>query len=340
MGKNLILSLFIICVHGFYPDTASAHEGVTPFEVLTNMRREGAGPYASPAYKDSLIHGWLGISAENATSDKENIGVLVTGVRADSPAERGGLEPGDIIIELNGFSVHSVDDLELLMSKINQPGEYSFTLIREGEEESEDVYLEASLKEMDPQMYKLIMEKRGRFEPGMLQEDIMGKMFGSEDQQGALGGVPQPFTPGRMMQQMLENSPMGRRKNGQGTPTLPTAENKLTAYLKKQLAGYLKYSNQLRLSPSQLDKLQKLDTTHQKQLIAQRAKAKVAELELEEALNQDNIDLEATTRLTNRLTKLRQENMQQELELLKQLQQILTNEQKTKYQRLIKQPSP
>jgi hypothetical protein len=198
---------------------------------------------------------------------------------------------------------------------------------------------------MDSEMYKLIMEKRGRFEPGMLQENIMQEMFGSAGQAKTPGAAPQPFTPGQMMQRMLERSPMGRLADEPHSPglqqqTAPTLSleqtqgNKLTIYLNNQLSGYLKYTGQLKLSPDQWDKLNKLDSAHRKHLIAQEAKINVVELELEKSLSEDRIDLEAATQLTDKLSKLRHENLRKQLEFLKQSQQILTNEQRAKYQQL------
>ena len=43
-------------------------------------------------------------------------GVLITTVESGSPAERAGLQPGDIIIAFDGQPVHSIDDLHRLLT--------------------------------------------------------------------------------------------------------------------------------------------------------------------------------------------------------------------------------
>jgi S1-C subfamily serine protease len=43
-------------------------------------------------------------------------GVLVTGVEPDSPAERAGLKPGDIIVRFADRAVSGVDDLHRLLA--------------------------------------------------------------------------------------------------------------------------------------------------------------------------------------------------------------------------------
>lgn len=40
-------------------------------------------------------------------------GVQITWVRPTSPAASAGLEPGDIILKVNGFRVHSIEDVQL-----------------------------------------------------------------------------------------------------------------------------------------------------------------------------------------------------------------------------------
>ncbi len=49
---------------------------------------------------------WMGVSGENA-----EVGARLTDVTADSPAEEAGLQPDDIIISMDGVSIHSWDDL-------------------------------------------------------------------------------------------------------------------------------------------------------------------------------------------------------------------------------------
>lgn len=76
------------------------------------------------AIKDQLIskgkitRGWLGVVIQDVTEDlaksfglKEREGVLVSEVTKGSPAEKAGLQQGDIILELNGIKINDAGEL-------------------------------------------------------------------------------------------------------------------------------------------------------------------------------------------------------------------------------------
>ena len=85
-----------------------------------------------------VIRGWLGVYIEDISPSlakkfgvKE--GVLITKVMPGSPAEKGGLKSGDIIVEFNGQPVKNVADLQLKVIN-TRPGErVEITVIRDGE---------------------------------------------------------------------------------------------------------------------------------------------------------------------------------------------------------------
>ncbi len=66
-----------------------------------------------------VVRGWLGVGIQEITDElaaqfgvKPEDGVLVGNVMKDSPAERGGLKPGDIIQEFNGTKIGDVHQLQ------------------------------------------------------------------------------------------------------------------------------------------------------------------------------------------------------------------------------------
>ena len=66
-----------------------------------------------------VIRAWLGVGIQELTEElaaqfgvKSEDGVLVGNVMKDSPAERGGLKPGDIIEEFNGTKISGVHQLQ------------------------------------------------------------------------------------------------------------------------------------------------------------------------------------------------------------------------------------
>jgi len=84
-----------------------------------------------------VIRGWLGVYIEDVSPDvasKFGIkhGVMVTKVMKGSPADKGGLKSGDIIISYNGQPVKGVSDLQLKVIN-TKPGErVKIEVIRNG----------------------------------------------------------------------------------------------------------------------------------------------------------------------------------------------------------------
>jgi serine protease Do len=88
-----------------------------------------------------VIRGWLGVSIQNMTPElaeqfhaPDKQGALVSAVVPDSPAQRAGLERGDIVRE---FADQQVTDREHLRNLVGEtpPGrKISLTILREGQE--------------------------------------------------------------------------------------------------------------------------------------------------------------------------------------------------------------
>lgn len=93
-------------------------------------------------------HAFLGIERSNLTPDvaqqfaiSPGEGVAVISVIPGSPAEAEGLEPGDVILELDGEPMRVVEDLWAAL-RIREPGDdVDITLVRAGEELEVEVEL-------------------------------------------------------------------------------------------------------------------------------------------------------------------------------------------------------
>jgi S1-C subfamily serine protease len=57
-------------------------------------------------------------------------GVLITGLEADSPARRGGLEEGDVVISFDGKPIFTIDDLQRLLTEERVGAEWSVNAVR------------------------------------------------------------------------------------------------------------------------------------------------------------------------------------------------------------------
>lgn len=93
-----------------------------------------------------VVRGWLGVSIQNITKDMADIlgvdtnsGVLISQVLEGSPAEKGGIERGDIVIGFNGSGVKNVDELKQKVA-FTQPGKTAeIEILRNGKKKELDV---------------------------------------------------------------------------------------------------------------------------------------------------------------------------------------------------------
>ncbi|MBE0401544.1 DegQ family serine endoprotease [Halomonas sp. FME1] len=92
--------------------------------------------------------GWLGVMIQPVSRDlaesfgMENaIGALIADLDPEGPAAQGGLQAGDVIIEVNGEEVERSSSLPRLIGRGEPGSEVALTLIRDGEEISQSVEL-------------------------------------------------------------------------------------------------------------------------------------------------------------------------------------------------------
>ena len=85
---------------------------------------------------------YLGVAGQNAPIARQIVrfyglpvsrGVLIATIEPDSPAAKGGLQEGDMIIGVDGHGVASIDQLHRLLSEERIGREASFTVLRRTE---------------------------------------------------------------------------------------------------------------------------------------------------------------------------------------------------------------
>jgi serine protease Do len=87
----------------------------------------------------SVSRGFLGVNIQNVTGDiaqslglREASGVLVAEVQPNTPAARGGLRPGDVILALNGQPIRESRDLSRRVAQIAPGATARLDIVREG----------------------------------------------------------------------------------------------------------------------------------------------------------------------------------------------------------------
>ena len=103
---------------------------------------------------DLIAHGkvlrsWIGVSIQpidetnaQALNLKTRNGALVADVVADGPAEKSGIETGDVIVEFNDVKVNTVDHLRNTVSASKPNKKYDLIVIRDGSKKTLIVTLE------------------------------------------------------------------------------------------------------------------------------------------------------------------------------------------------------
>jgi serine protease Do len=123
--------------------------------------------------------GWLGVTIQSITPsiarslglDPDHpIGALVASVTPDSPAQKAGLKPGDVIIKAGGRNIETVHDLPRLVASAAIGSKLDLTVRRGGEQEK----LEATIGEM-PQ--RVASAGEGETQPSQANASAFGMEF-------------------------------------------------------------------------------------------------------------------------------------------------------------------
>jgi serine protease Do len=107
------------------------------FAIPINMARK-----ISDELRESgkVVRGYLGMLPQEITRDMAEAldlssteGVLVGQVSPDTPAEKGGLKVGDVIVDFDGRDVQDVEQFRLMVAEKNPGSEVDIVVVREGE---------------------------------------------------------------------------------------------------------------------------------------------------------------------------------------------------------------
>jgi serine protease Do/serine protease DegQ len=105
----------------------------------------------------SVSRGYLGVQSQTLTADdaealglpRDTKGVTITDVTPNSPAEKSGLEPGDVILAVNDKSVGELSDLRIAIAQTAPGTKVKVKVARDGKDRVFDITL-GKLDERSP----------------------------------------------------------------------------------------------------------------------------------------------------------------------------------------------
>ncbi|BCB95713.1 peptidase [Dissulfurispira thermophila] len=158
------------------------------FAIPSNMAKSVVSQLKE---KGKVVRGWIGVSVQTVTPDiaqsfglKESKGALVGDVVSGSPAEKAGIERGDVIIAFNGKDIKQMSDLPRLVAEVPVGKTVDIRVIRDGKE----IDLKITVAELTEE--KLMAQMPVSDESlGMRVDDITAKwarQFRIKDKSGVL----------------------------------------------------------------------------------------------------------------------------------------------------------
>ncbi len=123
------------------------------FAIPSNAAKQA---YEKIRANTPVMRGYLGVNLEAVTPGMARLqlpadrsgGALVKAVTGDSPAEKAGIEPGDVIVEWNGQPVTTDRELQLLIAHSPTGSKVPVKLFRGGKQ----ISLNVEVVERPPQL--------------------------------------------------------------------------------------------------------------------------------------------------------------------------------------------
>ncbi len=145
--------------------------------------------------KGKVVRGMLGVQVQVVTPElaksfgmAEPMGALVAEVNPGSPAEKAGIQRGDIIIDFNGHPIHEMNELPRLVADTVPGAKANVKILREGKEKSFALTISELTEEKQAAQAK--EEGGGEETPlGLMVKNIdpnLAKRFRLRDTKGAL----------------------------------------------------------------------------------------------------------------------------------------------------------
>jgi serine protease Do len=151
--------------------TSGGYQGIG-FAIPTSMAKT---VMESLIRHGKVTRGWLGVTIQNLTPElakqfnlREETGVLVGDIIEGSPAEKAGLQRGDVIVEFDGKKVEDPNQLRNMVAAISPGSKVNAKIIRE----NKTLPLQITITEMPAEMGKPSKRDYDNLLNGVLVQDL------------------------------------------------------------------------------------------------------------------------------------------------------------------------
>jgi serine protease Do len=152
--------------------------------------------------KGKVTRGYLGVQIQDISSDlaatlnmKEQKGALISDVVHGSPAEKGGVKRGDVIVSFNGKDIGNSHELSSIVASTPVGTEVSLNVIRDGKKLSSHVKIE-KLQSDEPEE---VLSEKAAYSPWGLKlqalNPLTARKLGFKGNHGVLVADVQPGSP-------------------------------------------------------------------------------------------------------------------------------------------------
>ncbi len=125
----------VIGINTAITSRSGGYEGIG-FAIPINMAKK---IYSDILQKGKVVRGWLGVAIQDLTPDlakyfKVNEGVLISQVFANGPAQKAGMQRGDVIVEFDGKKIKKYRELQSIVASTPVNKVVNVKVIRKGKE--------------------------------------------------------------------------------------------------------------------------------------------------------------------------------------------------------------
>lgn len=156
--------------------TSGGYQGIG-FAVPTNMAKSVMESLIS---KGKVVRAWLGVTIQSLTPElakqfdlKDEKGALVGDVVEGSPAEKSGLQRGDVIVEFEGKKIEEPNQLKNMVASTEPGKEVTLKIIREKKTETKEV----TVSELSAEIQKASKGEYDNLLKGVMAQDLTPEIY-------------------------------------------------------------------------------------------------------------------------------------------------------------------